>query len=118
MSDFFERLFGDRDDDHHGKHHDRRRYGHRGDNHQDEEHDHRRNDYYNDYPSYRNDRPNVFQNDSRVTVCQKCGASNSATAKFCNECGNNLQSTVICPNCNAAIKNGAKFCNECGTKIG
>ncbi|CAM3173638.1 zinc ribbon domain-containing protein [Sporolactobacillus spathodeae] len=118
MSDFFERLFGDRDDHHHEKNHDRRRYGHHGEKHHNEEHDHRRNDYYNDYPPYQNDRYNDFQNNSRGIVCQKCGISNSATAKFCNECGNNLQSIAICPNCKAPIKNGAKFCQECGTKIG
>ncbi|HEY6121421.1 MAG TPA: SPFH domain-containing protein [Pyrinomonadaceae bacterium] len=49
--------------------------------------------------------------------CPKCGAANSADAKFCNECGAVMQTqsqTVPCVKCNAPLQAGAKFCSECG----
>ncbi len=51
--------------------------------------------------------------------CPKCGASNNAAAKYCNECGANLESVgnqVPCVKCGAQLNAGAKFCAECGTK--
>jgi membrane protease subunit (stomatin/prohibitin family) len=51
-------------------------------------------------------------------ACPKCGAGNLRGAKFCNECGANLEvaQTVPCVKCAAPLQEGAKFCNECGTK--
>ena len=52
-------------------------------------------------------------------ACQKCGASNSPGAKFCNDCGAKMEvaaQTVPCVKCGAALQPGAKFCNECGAK--
>jgi membrane protease subunit (stomatin/prohibitin family) len=49
--------------------------------------------------------------------CPKCGASNSATSKFCNDCGAKMEvaaATVPCVKCGAALQAGAKFCSECG----
>lgn len=54
---------------------------------------------------------------SESTVkCAKCGAVNSAKAKFCSECGEKIVAagTTICPKCGASVKKGAKFCTECG----
>ncbi len=48
-------------------------------------------------------------------TCPACGASVGAKAKFCPECGQNLNPT--CPNCGVAVKPNAKFCGECGTKL-
>ncbi len=53
-------------------------------------------------------------------ICPKCGASNLANAKFCNDCGAKMESagqTVPCAKCGAQIQAGSKFCNECGTKV-
>jgi membrane protease subunit (stomatin/prohibitin family) len=55
---------------------------------------------------------------SKVT-CPKCGAGNSGAAKFCIECGAQLEvaaQTVPCVKCGAPLQAGAKFCNECGAK--
>ncbi|HXM34200.1 MAG TPA: SPFH domain-containing protein [Pyrinomonadaceae bacterium] len=47
--------------------------------------------------------------------CPKCGAANTGSSKFCNECGATMDvATVACVKCNAALKAGAKFCSECG----
>jgi membrane protease subunit (stomatin/prohibitin family) len=50
--------------------------------------------------------------------CPTCNAENSASAKFCSECGARLSTVTKCPNCNADLAPGAKFCSECGAKIG
>ncbi|MCR5147306.1 MAG: SPFH domain-containing protein [Clostridia bacterium] len=48
-------------------------------------------------------------------VCPTCG--NTATGKFCGECGTKKPEANVCPNCGAKINDGAKFCGECGTKL-
>jgi membrane protease subunit (stomatin/prohibitin family) len=56
--------------------------------------------------------------EAKVT-CTKCGASNPAAVKFCNECGAKLEAgtqTTTCVKCNAKLQPGAKFCAECGAK--
>jgi membrane protease subunit (stomatin/prohibitin family) len=56
---------------------------------------------------------------SRI-VCPKCGASNLASAKFCNDCGAKMLTagqTVPCAKCGAQLQTGSKFCTECGTKV-
>ena len=49
-------------------------------------------------------------------VCSACGASISAGAKFCPECGAKQNASVFCTNCGKAIPAGTKFCPECGSK--
>ena len=49
-------------------------------------------------------------------TCANCGSDNVIGARFCNECGNSMQSG--CPACGAVNKPGAKFCNECGAALG
>ena len=52
-------------------------------------------------------------------ACPKCGATNAAGAKFCNDCGAKLETsvqTVPCVKCNSPLPVGTKFCNECGAK--
>ena len=49
------------------------------------------------------------------TVCSSCGASLSAGAKFCSECGAK-NTAKFCTNCGAKV-NGGKFCLECGNKL-
>lgn len=50
--------------------------------------------------------------------CPKCGASNPANVKFCNECGESMSAAqkVPCLKCGAELPAGSKFCAECGTK--
>lgn len=50
--------------------------------------------------------------------CPRCGASNPATSKFCNECGAKVAvEQVRCPECATPNTEGAKFCNECGHRF-
>jgi membrane protease subunit (stomatin/prohibitin family) len=52
-------------------------------------------------------------------ACPKCGAKNTAGARFCNECGARVEAgnpTVACVKCNSPLAPGTKFCNECGAK--
>ncbi len=46
-------------------------------------------------------------------ICPKCQTENPSIAKFCMECGNNIQG-LICDKCNAKNEINAKFCIECG----
>ena len=48
-------------------------------------------------------------------VCPTCG--NTATGKFCGECGTKKPEGKVCSNCGAKLNEGAKFCGECGTKV-
>lgn len=50
-------------------------------------------------------------------ICKNCGYENPDTAKFCNECGEKLESEITCPECGCKNKVGAKFCNECGYRF-
>jgi len=52
-----------------------------------------------------------------TTKCPKCGAGNTVSSKFCNECGATMEvatQTAACFKCGASLKEGAKFCSECG----
>src|SRR5262249_13081272 len=46
--------------------------------------------------------------ETATVVCPKCGNKNSASAKFCNECGTKL-GPATCPQCQAELPPGAKF---------
>ena len=47
--------------------------------------------------------------------CPSCRFKNSATMKFCVECGTRL--LKLCPQCEAEMLPAYKFCGECGTKL-
>jgi class 3 adenylate cyclase/predicted ATPase len=47
--------------------------------------------------------------------CSQCGFENIDKAKFCNECGRELE--LLCPQCENANPPGSKFCNECGQDL-
>lgn len=47
--------------------------------------------------------------------CSNCDHYNPNQAKFCNDCGANLQG--ICPSCGVNNQSSTKFCMECGTKL-
>jgi class 3 adenylate cyclase/tetratricopeptide (TPR) repeat protein len=44
--------------------------------------------------------------------CPECQFKNREGAKFCKECGNNLD--LACSGCGAVYQMGSKFCDECG----
>ncbi|MPT54938.1 MULTISPECIES: zinc ribbon domain-containing protein [Delftia] len=43
-------------------------------------------------------------------ACPTCRTPNSATSRFCGQCGLSL----VCRGCDANITPGAKFCPQCG----
>jgi len=49
--------------------------------------------------------------------CPACEAPLAANAKFCPECGAQLNKPSNCPNCGVKLGPDAKFCAECGTKV-
>ena len=47
----------------------------------------------------------------------RCSCGNTATGKFCSECGaRRPEGDWFCSECGAKNPSGAKFCNECGKK--
>lgn len=50
-------------------------------------------------------------------VCTNCGATVSATAKFCPECGTKLATKRFCSECGSEVSATAKFCPNCGNKM-
>ena len=59
--------------------------------------------------------PRVRQERSRGMQCPQCQHENSATAKFCEECGQLLR--VRCPSCGFEPAPSARFCPECGQRL-
>jgi len=51
--------------------------------------------------------------------CKNCSAEIPADAKFCPQCGADMQQTgtVKCPECSTANPAGAKFCKKCGNGL-
>ena len=45
-------------------------------------------------------------------ICSKCQFENREGAKFCKECGVNLE--LVCSECGTGYELGSKFCDECG----
>ncbi len=50
-------------------------------------------------------------------TCPKCEAPLAENAKFCPECGEQLNKVLHCTECGKKLKPGTKFCPECGTKV-
>jgi class 3 adenylate cyclase/tetratricopeptide (TPR) repeat protein len=47
--------------------------------------------------------------------CPKCQFKNRESAKFCKECGANLE--LACSGCGTVYEIGSKFCDECGQDL-
>ena len=47
--------------------------------------------------------------------CPKCQFENRENAKFCKECGTNLE--TACLQCGRVYEPGSKFCDQCGHKL-
>jgi hypothetical protein len=52
---------------------------------------------------------------AQQATCAKCGATNSANAKFCDHCGAPL--SLSCPSCGHANAAGSAFCSGCGKPL-
>ncbi len=57
----------------------------------------------------------------RAYICTKCGKKTKKGAKFCSECGGEVEEKVnagyACTQCGAKAKEGDNFCSSCGGKI-
>lgn len=53
--------------------------------------------------------------------CENCGASLRENAKFCDQCGTQVdagaETKKYCSNCHAELEPGALFCPECGYQV-
>ncbi len=61
--------------------------------------------------------PQAQSTGGATTKCPKCGAANTTSSKFCNDCGATMvvaTPAANCVKCNAVLKQDAKFCSECG----
>jgi len=58
---------------------------------------------------------------AQTIPCPKCGTQNPAGAKFCSNCGGQMQAPQVamveCPACHAQVPQGAKFCSSCGQSM-
>src|SRR3954468_9004101 len=48
-------------------------------------------------------------------TCSSCGFENTASARFCGQCGTRLE--LICPGCAEPVAPGLAFCTACGTRV-
>ena len=48
-------------------------------------------------------------------VCNKCNTTNDNDAKYCKNCGSQLN--IICPHCKVINDSDSKFCKECGKEL-
>lgn len=48
-------------------------------------------------------------------ICPQCSHTNSATARFCENCGHALPR--LCPNCGQTVSTAARFCSNCGFQL-
>jgi predicted amidophosphoribosyltransferase len=48
-------------------------------------------------------------------ICSSCQAANEADARFCEQCGQPLETR--CPACGTLARPGARFCRQCGQSL-
>ena len=61
-----------------------------------------------------------MQNTQNFNICEKCGATNPLSAKFCFQCGNPLRNPsqpIQCENCGTANSSVASYCKFCGKPL-
>src|SRR5215510_6488836 len=51
----------------------------------------------------------------KAVLCLACHHANDAHAKFCDQCGQSLETR--CPSCDSANRPGARFCSACGQSL-
>ena len=49
--------------------------------------------------------------------CPSCGKETRQGAKYCRECGANLEVELKCVNCESPYEPGQRFCEECGQTL-
>lgn len=67
---------------------------------------------------------NRLQELKGITICKVCGTELPRDAKFCRNCGSQIEavvvvptSTAVCWNCHSPLNGNEKFCAACGAKI-
>ncbi len=60
---------------------------------------------------------NIHTATVEIVKCPACGTDNPAGAKFCLNCGQQMENELHCPDCGEPIVKGAKFCLNCGRKL-
>ncbi len=58
----------------------------------------------------------IFQKNTMMHSCSKCGHANSISASVCERCASPL--TRICPHCDFVNPANFKFCGNCGSRFG
>ena len=61
-----------------------------------------------------------MQTGQKFNICEKCGATNPISAKFCFQCGNALRAPnqpIQCETCGTANSAVAKYCKFCGKPL-
>lgn len=59
----------------------------------------------------------VYTEEKTGVSCPNCGYKNTEGAKFCNSCGQKLETGKICAGCGFENAATAKFCKHCGEKL-
>lgn len=53
----------------------------------------------------------------QVVACSSCGHDNDPDARFCDQCGNAMDTPQTCPNCAKVYSADQRFCSDCGTDL-
>lgn len=54
---------------------------------------------------------------NQKVICVRCQTENDSDAKYCDNCGNELEHDKICPKCKAINDYKASYCDNCGTRL-
>ena len=49
--------------------------------------------------------------------CNKCGYDNPDDAKYCINCGREIDKSNVCKHCGAQLADDAVFCTNCGSRV-
>lgn len=53
----------------------------------------------------------------RDIICDACGEHVDNDAKYCNNCGKELQLTLMCDSCGSELDSSDNFCPDCGSEV-
>ena len=52
-----------------------------------------------------------------MKTCNNCGADLDDEARFCDECGSEVEIKLFCQNCGSDITDSENFCEHCGANL-